>query len=259
MTKPVRRTTNYQDGAVRSETACQSCRSCQHASQCLPGLLTPDQVQQFERGLQRCRSLAPGEHLFRAGDSVRSLYAVQAGSLKSYMVDNEGREHITSFHFCGEIMGIDAIYPARHPSSCIALAVSRVCVLPYATLTLMAQKIPELQTQIFRLFSREVLGYSALAGDFSAEERLATFLVMVAARQTNTESTDLELAMARQDIANYLRLSPETLSRILARFQKKGLVKADRKRITLLDVEGLAERAACMNPYARCGRRHDVS
>ncbi len=59
--------------------------------------------------------------------------------------------------------------------------------------------------------------------------------------------------MSRQDIANYLRLAPETVSRILARFQKDGLVKADRRHVALLDPAGLAEISACMNPYAGMG------
>ncbi len=245
------------DAASHAEPAKLQCRSCVLVAQCLPGRLQADEVQHFERSVQRCRPLVAGEHLFRAGDPFRSIFAVQSGSYKTYMIDNEGREHIISFYFAGEIMGIDAIYPGRHPSSCVALSNSKVCVLSYATLTSLANDVPSLQLQILRLFSREVLGNSALAGDFSADERLATFLVMVAARQKDPASTDLELAMSRQDIANYLRLAPETLSRILARFQQKGFIRANRRLITLLDVDGLAELSASMNPYARFSRAHE--
>ncbi|MEO8443794.1 MAG: helix-turn-helix domain-containing protein [Gammaproteobacteria bacterium] len=245
------------DDTVHVKSTRLQCTSCRLAPQCLPGLLTADQAHQFESGVQRCQSLGSGEHLFRAGDPFRSLFAVQSGSCKEYMVDSVGREHVISFHFAGELMAIDAIYTGRHPSSCVALTNSKVCILPYLTLTSLAREIPALQKQILKLCSREILGNSALAGNFSAEERLATFLVMVAARQRNPESTDLDLAMTRQDMANYLRLAPETLSRILARFQKMGLVLADRRHITLLDLDGLAELAACMNPYARYGRRRN--
>lgn len=245
------------DSVAHGESARPQCRSCVLVAQCLPGTLQPDEVQQFERSVQRCRPLAAHEHLFRAGDPFRSIFAIQSGTCKTYMVDNSGREHVISFYFAGEIMGMDAIYPGRHPSSCVALANSRICVFPYPLLTSLATGIPNLQLQMLRLFSREILGNSALAGDFSADERLATFLVMVAARQKDTGSTDLQLAMTRQDIANYLRLAPETLSRILARFQKNGLIRTSRRLITLLDVDGLAELAACMNPYARCSQPHE--
>lgn len=204
--------------------------------------------------MQRSRILGAGDHLFRTGDTFHALYAVQSGCLKSYMVDTEGREHVLAFHFVGEIIGIDAIYPERHVSSCVSLAEENsICVLPYRTLMRLMQEIPALQAEVLRMMSRYVLGTTTIAGDFSAEERLAAFLVMAAARLRRPDgwSGELNLAMSRQDIANFLRLAPETVSRILARMQKNGLVKTDRKRIILLDPDGLGELAACMNPYTR--------
>lgn len=240
-------------GAPRAEQARTRCRTCALAPHCLPGGLDAAGALRFEHAVQRCRSLAAGEHLLRVGDPFRALFAVESGCFKSYTVDAEGREHVMTFHFAGEIVGIDAICPGRHVSSCVALGPSRACVLPYGPLTRLSREMPELQDQLLRMLSRHVIGTASMAGDFSAAERLAGFLVMVAARLRRKEQprANLDLAMSRQDIANYLRLAPETVSRILARFEKNGLVKADRKRIALLDADGLSEIAACMNPYTR--------
>lgn len=231
------------------------CRSCVLVGQCLPAALDPGNVQKFERAVSRSRPLRAGEHLFRMGDPFRSIFVVNAGSFKTCTVDAEGREHIGAFHFRGDMMGIDAIYPERHVSSAIALSNGAVCILPYPALMALAHEIPEVQGQILRMLSRDMLGNSSMTGDFTAEERTAAFLVMVSARQhqRTREAPDLDLAMTRQDIANFLRLAPETVSRILARFQKSGLVKADRRHIVLLDPAGLEDLAACMNPYTRCG------
>jgi CRP/FNR family transcriptional regulator, anaerobic regulatory protein len=243
-------------GAPRLEPGRTRCGACALAPRCLPGTLGGSQLRRFEEAVQRCRPLGAGDHLFRVGDPFRSMFAVHSGCFKTYTVDAEGREHVMAFHFAGEIIGVDAIYPERHVSSCVALSEhSTVCVLPYPALTRLAQELPQLQTQMLRMLSRYVLGSTSIAGDFSAEERLAAFLVMVSARVGRRQpcNGDLDLAMSRQDIANFLRLAPETVSRILARFQKAGLVKADRKHIALLDPEGLSELAACMNPYTRYG------
>jgi CRP/FNR family transcriptional regulator len=238
--------------SARAEVSQGRCRACTLAPRCLPGTLDERQRQQFERAVQRCRPLAHGEHLFRCNDAFRSLFAVRSGCLKSYTVDPEGREHVMSFHFAGEIVGIDAVSPQKHLSSCIALGPSAVCVLPYAPLAKLGHELPELPDQLLRMVSRYLLGNAVMAGDFSAEERLAAFLVMVAARlRQRGDCGALDLAMSRQDIANYLRLAPETVSRILARFQRCGLVKADRRHITLLDAAGLGSLAASMNPYTR--------
>lgn len=237
------------------DPARSQCRSCALAMQCLPARLDSTNVQKFEGAVSRSRALRAGEHLFRMGDPFRSVFVVHAGSFKSCAVDAEGREHIGAFHFQGDIMGMDAVYPERHVSSAIALASASVCILPYPALLALLHEFPEVQGQMLRMLSRDMLGNSSMAGDFTAEERTAAFLVMVAARQhqRSRQFADLDLAMTRQDIANFLRLAPETVSRILARFQKSGLVKADRRHIRLLDPAGLEELASCMNPYTRCG------
>lgn len=241
--------------APGADAARYQCRTCAIAQQCLPARLDPAAIQKFERAVSRTRQVRTGEHLFRMGDPFRSIFVVNAGSFKTCVVDAEGREHISSFHFSGDIMGIDAIYPDRHVSSAIALSGGSVCVLPYPVLMSVIHEMPEVQGQILRMLSRDMLGNSSMAGDFTAEERTAAFLVMVSARQRqrDRESPELDLAMSRQDMANYLRLAPETVSRVLARFQKNGFIKADRRHITLLDPEGLEDLAACMNPYTRCG------
>jgi CRP/FNR family transcriptional regulator len=238
---------------LKVDVARPRCSCCVLRRRCLPGNLSEEQTLRFETAVMRSRPLAAGDHLFRVGDPFRWMFAVHTGCFKTYAVDSEGREHVLSFHFASEIIGVDAIYPERHVSNCIALVDSLVCYLPFAAVTRMAHDMPELQSQLFRLLSRDLLSITSMAGDFTAEERLAAFLVMVSARlrARGQSPQQLELAMSRQDIANYLRLAPETVSRILARFQKSGLVTADRKQITLTNPDGLAEMCACMNPYER--------
>lgn len=230
------------------------CGDCPLRARCLPAGLNADETLRFEGVVQRTRTLTAGEHLYRVGDGFHALFGVRSGCLKTYAVDAEGREHVTNFAFPGELMGADAIYPEMHGANAVALVDSAVCYLPFRAVTQLAQEMPELQSQLLRLLSRDVFGMASMAGDYTAEERLAAFLVMVAARQpagTRGEN-HLLLPMSRQDIANYLRLATETVSRILARFQRSGLVRADRRHIELRNPAGLHEIAECMNPFARC-------
>lgn len=237
---------------IKARPRCGTCALLPH---CLPAGLAPEPLRKFENIVQHFATLAPGEHLFRVGDSFHSLYVVRTGCLKTCAVDPNGREHVLNFHFVGEIIGIDAIFPERHFSDAIALVESSVCHLPYRAISQLAREIPELQLQILRALSRHVFSMTSISGDFTAEERLAAFLVMVGARHrlAGGAATELQLAMSRQDIANYLRLATETVSRILARFQKSVLLRANRLQITLLDPDGLYAIAECMNPYSRGG------
>ncbi|MCC5793683.1 MAG: helix-turn-helix domain-containing protein [Chromatiales bacterium] len=240
--------------SLRGVAAGRGCEFCGLRPRCLPAGLEGEHLAGFARAMPRARRLRAGEHLFRVGDPFESLFAVSRGCLKSYAVDAEGREHVLNFYFPGELAGADAIYPEQHMANAIALEDSVVCVLSYRTLGQLAVVTPELQQQLLRLVSRDLFSMATIAGDFTAEERLAAFLVMVSARLRGSGDapTRLDLAMSRQDIASYLRLATETVSRILARFQRNGLLKADRRRILLIDPAGLYEIAACMNPYARC-------
>jgi CRP/FNR family transcriptional regulator len=237
---------------VPFSVARRRCSCCVLSRHCLPAGLSAEQTLRFEEAVMRSRNLESGQHLFRVGDPFINMFAVHSGCLKTYTVDAEGREHVVNFHFSGEVIGADAIYPERHLTNGLALEDSSVCYLPFRAISELAHEMPQLQTQVFRMLSRDVLGMTSIAGDFTAEERLAAFLVMVSARlRTHGQApTAIQLAMSRQDIANYLRLATETVSRILARFQRNGLVKADRKQIVLLRPEGLLELAECMNPWA---------
>lgn len=231
------------------------CALCWRKRRCLPANLDEAQTAKFESRVLRARTIGSGEHLFRVGDAFQSMFAVQSGCFKTYTIDAEGREHVVNFHFAGELIGADAIYPEQHLSSAVALGSGAVCVIPFRALNQLAHELPAVQTQLFRLLSRDVAGMASIAGDFSAEERLAAFLVMVSARMQSRDMpvTDLQLAMSRQDIASYLRLATETVSRLLGRFEARGLVRADRKHITLLNMDGLMDKAACMNPWTRSG------
>jgi CRP/FNR family transcriptional regulator len=110
----------------------------------------------------------------------------------------------------------------------------------------LASRLPGLQAQLFRLLSADIGKAALLAGDFSAEERVAAFLVSLSRRYAarHFSATHLSLLMSRTDIANYLRLAAETVSRVLRRMQTDALVAIDRRQVTLLDQPRLERLAA---------------
>jgi CRP/FNR family transcriptional regulator, anaerobic regulatory protein len=101
-----------------------------------------------------------------------------------------------------------------------------------------------LQSELFRVMSQRISELETIAGDLSADERIAMFLLSLSDRFSRRGYSDREfiLAMSRRDIASYLRLATETVSRVLARFQKAGVVKVDRKQVRRF--ESLVESSA---------------
>jgi CRP/FNR family transcriptional regulator len=97
--------------------------------------------------------------------------------------------------------------------------------------------MPGLQQQLFRLLSHDIGKASLLAGNYSADERMAAFLISVSRRyaERGFSATRFTLSMSRTDIANYLRLTPETVSRVFRRFQNEKLLRVARRELEFLD------------------------
>jgi len=176
------------------------------------------------------------------------IYAVRSGYLMTYVNDEAGREQVLGFHLPGELVGLDAIYPNRHQCNAVALDTATACTLPCTDIATLAARVPGLQKQMFRLLSRELAAAQARAGDSTAEERIAGFLTglsdRLAARGYSAQR--FRLVMLRRNIANYLRLTPETVSRVFKRFQDEEIIEVDRRDIRLLNFERLVEMAGCM-------------
>ena len=116
-----------------------------------------------------------------------------------------------------------------------------LCKFSFPDMAALATRMPGVQQQLFRLLSQDIGKASLLAGDHSADERLAAFLVGLADRYAarGFSPTAFRLSMARSDIANYLRLAAETVSRVLRRFQDQGVLAIDGRDVTLTDAPAL--------------------
>lgn len=181
--------------------------------------------------------IAAGAHVFREGDSFASIAAVRSGTVKTYVVDLDGREQVLGFHFPGEVIGLSAIDGERYPCNAVALDDVALCRFSFARMAELATRLPGLQKQLFRLLSRDIGTASLLAGDHSADERLAAFLLLTSRRFAagGFSATGFRLSMSRADIANYLRLAPETVSRVLRRFQDDRWLRVRRRDVELIE------------------------
>lgn len=220
-----------------------ACSQCSLEALCLPRGLSMAEVTRFEQIVRRSRPIQPAEHLFRTGDAFHDIVSVRVGCFKSYIIDCEGHEQVLGFYFPGEIMGLDAIHSRRHSANAVALDTGAVCSLDFESIARMACHMPKLQAELFRSMSQRISELEIIAGDLSADERMANFLMSLSKRFSSRgySHREFSLAMSRSDIASYLHLATETVSRVLARFQKAGWLLVDRKKIKIRDFEKLQE------------------
>ena len=222
------------------------CSTCAFSQACLSQGMDKASLRDLHVLVEHIGPFHAGEHIFREGDPFEAIAAVRAGTVKTYVIDAEGREHVLGFHLPGEVIGLNAIDSETYPCNAVALDTVMLCRFSFPKIAVLATRLPGVQTQLFRLLSRDIGRAALLAGDWTADQRMAAFLIGLSRRLAarGFSPNRFQLTMARTDIANYLRLAPETVSRVLRRFQQDGLLGVDRREVELLDRPALETLAA---------------
>ncbi len=221
-----------------------SCKSCSLSRLCLPHGLNEEELARLDGMIERKTKYDRGAALYRSGEPMRAIYAIRSGSFKTFMTTPDGAEQITGFHFPGELLGIDALADEHHHCSAVALETSTVCALPVHDFEHLCATMPELHRQFRHLIGQEINHEHELLlslGQMRGDERLATFLLNLSERlrARGFSHSEFNLSMPRHDLANYLGLAVETLSRIFSRLQDEGVLKANRRNIRILDFDRL--------------------
>lgn len=203
--------------------------------------LDPKDLDRLHKMVRRRGPLPAGSFLFRVGDQFTAIYAVRTGCIKSYSLDAGGHELVHGFHLRGELLGFDAVYPDRHRCNAEILERSFVCVVPFHDIDRLSADIKSLHGQIWQLMSRAFADQLMHGEGVNASQRIAAFLIDIHSRLCNSNTAEyiFRLPMPREDIASYLGISPETLSRLLAKFRQQRLIDVDRRRIRLVDSKRL--------------------
>jgi CRP/FNR family transcriptional regulator len=224
------------------------CTHCVTRQNCLPHDLNLEEVVSLDEMVYTRQRVWHHQYLYRAGDQFTSLYAVRSGFFKTYLLNDDGHEHVTGFHMAGDIIGLDGIETNRHGLHAMALEDSEVCVIHYARLADIACKAPALQRQFHKIMSREIAkthGLMAMLGSRTAEARIATFLLDISQRliARGYAAGEFNLRMTREEIGSYLGLTLETVSRTFSRFQSQGLITVWQKHMQIHELGKLAQLA----------------
>jgi CRP/FNR family transcriptional regulator len=211
----------------------------------MPIALRDDEMLKLEEVVKKGGLAYQQDVIYRQDNDFKSLYAVRLGCIKTYRMTEDGREQVTGFYLPGEIFGMDGIGSGRYTNSSVALETSSVCELPFDELEKLSSKIPQLQHHVFRLLGNEIAldqQHITLLGKNTAEERMAALLLSLSTRFAERKQSAMRfrLPMSRADIGNYLGLTVETVSRVLGKMQKIGVLRVDNKEVEILDADRLS-------------------
>ena len=229
------------------------CKDCSKASRCLglgiedgnPGSMLDIDV--------RTLVLHKHEKLINDGDRFQTLYAVRSGAVKIYKDTETGEEQIIDFCLPGDLIGLDAIHSGRFHCHAVALDTSSICALEFSEIEKLCEKSPQFRKAFFKRLSAGIHRNESLLvtlGTRDAYQRLAAFLVALTEYYggQGLSRAEFVLPMSRADIADYLNLAVETVSRLFSRLQSDDCVEVKRSAVKIMNLELLYDAAGMNRP-----------
>ena len=169
---------------------------------------------------------------------------MRSGSVRTLVLTSDGSEQTTGFYLPGEIVGLDGIAGGSHAVTAIALERTTVCRLPLGNMSELFDTVPGLAQEMLRLAGEAIACDQRrflLLGQMTAEARVASFLLDFGERLNRRGLSALRfcMPMSRHELANYLGLAVETVSRLFSRLREQGVLEVDRREIEILDSAAL--------------------
>ena len=172
--------------------------------------------------------------IFGQQEPADCLYKIVSGAVRTFSVLRDGRRHIAAFYLAGDFFGVEA--NNTRALSAEAICNSKILVIKRNALTVLAEREKDIARRLRDMFGGELGRAQAHVTLLikTSSERVATFLLEMADR--SSETNDIELPMSRQDIADHLGLTIETISRTLSKFEHAAVIRLPNSRqVTLLD------------------------
>ena len=221
-----------------------SCTECTLYDRCIPKHISVENHSAFENVVKRSRVMHKGDFLHHYDDPVKALYIIRSGSVKEFVTDNHGEEHILAFYLPGEMIGLDSLGKVNYRCMTVALETTTYCAISIVHFEQICQQFPDLQKMMFNTMSKVISFENKMLLSIcnkKANERIAAFLISLLQRYSHLgySVTEVHLPMSRHDIGNYLGLTSETVSRVFTQLQKENIISVHPKMVTINNMTAL--------------------
>ncbi len=215
------------------------------------GICSALSSQQLERlsAISRRRIIPANQYIFRDGDEAISFASILSGVVKLIKNTTDGEQHIIGLMYAPEFLG--HTFADNHRFSAAAATDVELCVYPRAAFARLVVDYPGIERWLFEFTVRELdicRDWTLMLGRKSSYERVAALLLMIATRAKFTgcaprepNSAEFELPLTRSEVADYLGLTLETVSRKISRLKSKGVIELRSTREVIVpDIELLS-------------------
>ena len=180
------------------------------------------------------------EVLFGSGQTFDAIYILRSGSAKSSVLANSGHEQISRFHYPGDLIGLDGFENGSHSRSIKFLETSSVCRIGLGELDKAMAKSASIRDNLLQGMSHALNNedrFLLSLNNMNSTQRLSSFLLDLSSQfeKRGLSGNVFDFSMTRVDIANYLGMAFETVSRLLTQLQNEGIIEVEKRRVKILD------------------------
>lgn len=223
-----------------------SCNHCHMEKICFPRGLSDTELVDFEQSIDKTLKIKKKDFLFKRGDKLESIYAIKAGSIKTSITSARGQVQVLGFHLPGDLLGFDGFADTKHTCDAVALEDTLLCELQMDNFESLCDVMPGMRKIMLQQVGAEIGRHHNLVltlGQMQTEERLATYLLRLSCnfKVRGYSCLEYNLPMPRHDLANFLGMAPETLSRMFARLEKNDVMSIRKRAVTIHDIKSLQE------------------
>ncbi len=232
----------------RLKTSASSCETCSLNKICIPHGLSVAELSELEESIDKSIRLNKKESVFEAKELQDGIYAVKSGAIKTSISNADGQEQILEFHLPGDVLGFDAFNTGKHTCDAVAVEDTLLCKIDMNVFDDLCERLPGMRKELIHQVGKEIAHVQSQVlslGQQQADERLAVFLLKMSSHFQSRGFSNKEflLPMPRQDLANYLGMAVETLSRIISKLTEEGIFSFERRMVSLQDIGRLEKMA----------------
>lgn len=222
------------------------CDQCEVRHLAVCSALDDDEVYRMDQIVSH-RHFDPGQVLFEEGEEAGHVFNVSAGTLRLYKLLPDGRRQVTGFLFPGDFLGLST--GGTYAYGAEAVTPVMVCQFKTGELQSMFEEFPKMRARMLEIASDELSAAQEqilLLGRKTPIEKLASFLLGLSAKNAkwHRPPNPVDLSMNRSDIADYLGLTIETVSRTFTRMRNDGVIDLpESSHVVITNMELLKELA----------------
>ncbi|MBF0377766.1 MAG: Crp/Fnr family transcriptional regulator [Desulfamplus sp.] len=207
--------------------------------------------------IAQSRSCKKGDIVFNEGDSCNGFYVIEKGTVKIFKTSFGGKEQILHIYGAGKPFGEVPVFTGKNfPASAIAVNNTELIFFPRKNFIALVTENPSLALNMLAVLSMRLHQFTIMVENLALKEvpaRLASYLIILTQEQSsnlnqqkhksNPNTSVVTLPVSKNQLAGLLGTTPETISRVFAKFSNDEIIEVDRNIISITDMDKLAEAA----------------